>query len=105
MSMERRYDKSGSRYWWRSVNKGRTYRCVKLYSTADQASLLADIFEVVAELKRRGKKLAAVSSSPWSTIAPTLKKYDVEELFDVFVTADDVDNKNLTMSQPSGRLT
>lgn len=32
--------------------------------TADQASLLADIFEVVAELKRRGKKLAVVSSSP-----------------------------------------
>lgn len=56
-------------------------RGVKLYNGA---------VDVLAKLKKRGSKLALVTTSVKSFVLPVLKKYNLNGFFDVVLTAEDV---------------
>ncbi len=54
-------------------------------------SIFPGMLELVKELKRRGYKMAIVTSRLRHTTLLGLQKYDMEQYFDYIVTADDTD--------------
>jgi pyrophosphatase PpaX len=55
--------------------------------------LYPDALYVIEELKKRGKKLALITTSTRDQVLPLLKKHGLEETFDAVVTYDDVEHR------------
>lgn len=53
--------------------------------------LFPDTPEVLAELKAQGKHLALITTSQRRMVAPVLKKYNIDDLFEVIITDDDIE--------------
>lgn len=67
------------------------YRSYHYTKFDELISMFPGMLELVIELKRRGYKMAIVTSRLRNTTIQGLKKYNLESYFDYIVTADDTD--------------
>ena len=66
-----------------------TYRNYQRHIYKDAITMFPGTKEAILELKRRGCKVAIVTSRLWSSTTQGLYKFDIAELFDAVVSAED----------------
>lgn len=64
---------------------------VRLNSKYPTVGLYDNVFSTIKELKNKGKKLALITTTKRAVIEPALKYNKLETLFDVILTAEDVE--------------
>lgn len=74
------------------VEKGvEIYRSYHYDNFTDLIEVFPGILDLMEKLKKRGYKTGIVTSRLWHTTQIGLQKYDMEQYFDVVITADDTD--------------
>ena len=66
-----------------------TYRNYQRHIYKDDITMFPGTKETIEELKRRGYKVAIVTSRLWSSTTQGLYKFDIADMFDAVVSAED----------------
>ena len=64
----------------------------KISETYSSAGLYEGAMKTLTNLKRKGKKLALITTSPKAIVWPGIEYNNLENMFDVYLMADDVKN-------------